>query len=249
MATANQILNLFANSGVLCNVPHIQENVLAECDNLAQLALSHTCVLYREIYDDLRISKIELGDVAFDVRDPDVVLISHYTAKKDTPSARLHCMWNSDPNSKYLVKKVRKPATEKELAAIVIKKQVFICLSFELWAPPPGISEAEWYSDDGYKGIMTPGGVVLSKCRGVYDSMFGGGNIEYWKIPESSTKMGFTVADYRDLYVGRYKKEKKGGSPHKIYSKYWKSGGKSVIISCMPDNMHGTLVFCDSQYE
>jgi hypothetical protein len=40
-----------------------------------------------------------------------------------------------------------------------------------------------------------------------------------WKIPESSTKKGFTVADYRDLYVGRYKKEKNGGSPHKIYSK------------------------------
>ncbi|KAJ7029974.1 hypothetical protein C8F04DRAFT_1236730 [Mycena alexandri] len=155
MSTANQILNLFANSPVLCSVPRIQENVLAECDDLAQLALSHITAFSTATPTDLRISKFGLCDVAFDVRDPEVALIRHYTAKKD----RAQC-----------------PAPL-------------------LWAPPPSVSESDWYSVDGYKGIVTPGGVVLSKAKCIHDSMFGQVYVEMWEIPESSTQKGFSVAD------------------------------------------------------
>ncbi|KAF7362342.1 Sulfhydryl oxidase [Mycena venus] len=235
MSTTNQILNLFANSNVVSNIPHIQEDLLAECDQLARLALSHTCALYRDIYDSYRLNNLALRDVAFDVRDPNATFITHDVVKKAGPG-----VWGYQPSrdSKYVVKRARKPATEKELAVVIEKSQTFHCLTFEMWAPPPSTSESDWYSEDGYKGIVTPGGAVLSKGWGIYDSMFGNGYREVWKIPESSGKKGFTVADYRDLYVGRYKKEKKGGDPYKVYSKYWKSGGKSVIIWCTSDNMH-----------
>ncbi|KAJ7496807.1 hypothetical protein FB451DRAFT_1208857 [Mycena latifolia] len=155
-----------------------------------------------ETYEDLRLKTLNIADISFDVRNPKITLITHCLVKR--PNAK---EWPG-VTDKYVVKRVQKLATERELAAVVVKSRSFRCLTFELWAPPASISEADWYSDKGYKGIVTVGGAVLTKCYGIYDSMFGHGNVETWKIPESSTKKGFTVADYHDLYVGRYKKRK-----------------------------------------
>ncbi|KAJ7104548.1 hypothetical protein C8R43DRAFT_963759 [Mycena crocata] len=213
MSTTNQIRNLFANSTLVYNVPHIQKNVLAEYDQLSQLALSHTCGLYRDIHENFRLATLTIRDVGFDVRNPDLVFIDHYFVKKPT---------NRDwvpKGSKYIAKKIWMPATEKE---------------------------SVWYHTDDYKGIVTPSGVLLRCSFFIYDSMFGSGIREFWDLPRDSPKKRFTVADYRDLYVGRYKKEKTEGSPEKIHSQYWKAGGESVIIWCVPDNMHGTLVFHDN---
>jgi hypothetical protein len=128
MSTTNEILNLFANSNLLCNVPHIQEDLVSECDQLAQLALSHTCTLYRDIYETYRLSTLSLSDIAFDVRNPDVTLVTHGLVKKAAPG-----VWGytSELDAKYVVVRARKPATEKELAAIIVESQIFHCLTFE----------------------------------------------------------------------------------------------------------------------
>ncbi|KAJ7017583.1 hypothetical protein C8F04DRAFT_1333062 [Mycena alexandri] len=217
MSTANQILNLFANSPVLCSVPRIQENVLAECDNLAQLALSHTPALSTATPTDLRISKFGVCDVAFDVRDPDVALIRHYTAKKDraqcpAPLTSLMCSGS---------------LSGEGIDRHNFQKANLHMVEFRVMRLRRPFSESDWYSVDGYKGIVTPGGVVLSKAKCIHDSMFGQVYVEMWEIPESSIQKGFSVADHRNLY----------------------SGGKSAIIWCMPDIIHGTLVFCDSKYD
>lgn len=128
MSPTSQILSLFSNSNLIRNVPHIQEDLLAECDQLGRLALAQTCVLHRDIYEAYRLSTLSLNDIAFDVRNPDVALITHGLVKKAAEG-----VWGymSLSDSRYVVVKDRRPATEKELVTMIIKGRTFHCLSFE----------------------------------------------------------------------------------------------------------------------
>ncbi|KAJ7287080.1 hypothetical protein C8J57DRAFT_1282746 [Mycena rebaudengoi] len=217
----NPILDLFSTSDRNAyHVPHLQENVLAACDEITQLALAHTCVLYYGFYEALFLKSLTTCGIQLDVRDPTVVVVQHATAKLITTSDPYYSKTSS---AKYRVEYHYVPATEKELATVIHKGTVFRCYAFELWERPLYIPEPVWATEDlsRYKGVVTPGGIVLSSCFSVYDSMFGGGYVETWEIPASSAndKTGFTLADFRDLYSGRYKASKTGGSPEKRYSK------------------------------
>ncbi|KAH8118831.1 hypothetical protein DFH11DRAFT_1740764 [Phellopilus nigrolimitatus] len=167
--------------------------------DIDRLALAHTCKSYFNVYEEYRLANLTVLDLTLDARDP---------TKAHIRQNVVYRKYRTLSHIVYKTKKVERPATGEELRTVIVKGNKLKCITCDVSAVKPEPDE-DWKVD-------APAGAVLVEKKEL------GSHIvieaQTWKVHES--KMGFTVADIRDLCTGRYK----------LKGTYWKRDGESIKL-------------------